>query len=164
MCPRRARRVTVECTLACTSHRLLSGFNPLAIPSRLVGAQTLKPSDPRVLCIPCTTQAGLFFRASRCTKIILPLLRCRCFSPSSVSAVDLLLRGPWCCALRCREPTSPNGGTTVADGSASQTVTLDREKGPAGARAGKESRRGDPNQLGGNRRRGNGRCDPIVRA
>lgn len=25
-------------------------------------------------------QAGLFFRASRCTKIILPLLRCRCFS------------------------------------------------------------------------------------
>lgn len=52
-----------------------------------------------------------------------------------------------------RETASPNGGATVADGSASQTVTLDRAKEQAGARGGKESGQGNQNQLGGNRQK-----------
>lgn len=55
-------------------------------------------------------------------------------------------------ALVHRETASPNGGATVADGSVSQTATLDREKEQAGARGGEASRQGDPSQLGGKRK------------
>eukprot|EP00752_Nemacystus_decipiens_P010169 g9062.t1 len=68
------------------------------------------------------------------------------------------------------EPASPNGGgATVADGSASQTVTLDREEEQKGARAGKEPRRGDSNQLevvgraSGQKRRSQGQTTEATR-
>eukprot|EP00903_Cladosiphon_okamuranus_P009597 g9136.t1 len=68
------------------------------------------------------------------------------------------------------EPASLNGGATVADASASQTVTLEGAKEQAGVRGDKESGQGDQTQLGvvgrapGQDRRSQGQAIKALRA